>query len=145
MPYTGTQATGGLGTLLSVKTGSPLAFAVIDEAKGDVNTPTQDRPKYDATNMQSTSREYILSRLADNGEIAYTCNFTASTIQQLVFDTSNTVRDFQIAMFEDDGTTALDTVTFSGYFTKATVKNPVDGIKELSFSIIVTGDVSHSF
>jgi len=144
MPYVSSAATGGLGTKLSVKMGSPLAFVEIDEAK-DVNTPTQDRPKYDVTNMQSTSREYILSRLADNGEVAYECNFVASASQQLAFDTSNTVRDFQIEMFEDDGTTPIDTVTFAGYFTKGTVQNPVDGPKKLQFSVIVTGDVSHSF
>lgn len=140
-----TQATGGLGTKLSVEMGSPLAFAVIAEVSSNVDTPVMDRPRYDATHMQSTARDYVMSRLLDPQEVTYETNYVPSDAGQQLILSSLAVHNFKIEMFEDDGTTAIDTATFSGYFTKAHTTNPVDGIKKVQFSIQTTGPVSRDF
>jgi hypothetical protein len=138
-----TQATGGLGTKLSVKTGSPLAFSVIEELTGNVDTPGLDKPRYDATNMQSTQKEYVGSRLPDPQEISYEANWIGSANQEQIISDSyspvNTVRDFKIEHFEDDGTTATDEETFTGYYKGGVITAPVDGIKKLKFTVVVTG------
>jgi hypothetical protein len=146
MPYTTSAATGGLGTKLSVETvTSPSTFTEIDEV-GQVDTPTIDKPRYDVTNMQSTSKEYIGSRLPDPQEISYEANWVASTTQEQIitdsYTSTNTVRNFKIEHFEDDGTTAVDEITFSGYYKGGVITAPVDGPKKLKFTIVVTGNLS---
>jgi hypothetical protein len=150
MSYSGTQATGGLGTLLSVEMGSPLAFAVIGEVTSNIDTPTPDKPTYDATNAQSTSREKVPSRLPDNQDVNYECNYVPSDdAQQLVINDSisatTTLRNFKIEHFEDDGTTAMSEFTFSGYFKGGHVTAPVDGLKKLAFTVTVSGEQNVNF
>lgn len=145
-----TNATGGLGTKLSVEMGSPLAFTVIGEVTSNVATPIPDKPKYDVTHMQSTAKEYILSRLPDNGEVAYESNYDPSNLaQQLALtdslsSTSN-VRNFKVEHFEDDGSTPQSEFTFAGYFKGGQVDAPVDGPKKLKFSVVVTGSITANF
>jgi hypothetical protein len=142
-----TNATGGLGTKLSVQMGSPLAYTTIGEVTSNVDTPVPDKPKYDATHMQSTAKEYVISRLPDNGEVAYESNYDpASASQALVISDSlssaSTLRNFRIEHYADDGTTQQDQFAFAGYFKGGQVTAPVDGIKKLKFSIVVTGAIT---
>lgn len=136
-----TAARIGWGTILKRGDGGdPESFTSLGETK-DISGPNIQTGFLDATHNESPEgyREYILD-LKDGGEVTFTMNYDPTNAGQegLRDDADDrTIRNFQL----DEAGDGEPTIGFSAYVQNYSINRPTTGIRELSITLKVSGDV----
>lgn len=123
-------------------TGSPNDYNAVPGITS-INTPTSSNPEIDASDLDSTSKEFIAG-LKDNGEMSFTLNFNPdNAIQQSIrtaFVTAPSPTKSWVIQFSD--TAPATRWEFAGFIKSLQVKAGVDEKLVCEVSVRVTGDVT---
>ena len=107
----------------------------------DISGPDESVDQVEVTSLDSTSKEYI-SGLRDGGEVKIEANYIpTNSVQQATY------ADFQA------GTTSawvIDCVgaeqyAFSAFVKQWSPKNPANGVRTVSFTLKISGDVTPTY
>jgi len=135
-----TKAFSAQGTLVKRGNGATVeVFTNIPDVK-TIGGPTGSSDLLEATNLDSTAKEYVLG-LADSGEIRLGLNWDPTSVQQqgLFTDWQNrTRRNFQI-IFSDTGAALL---AFAAFVQNYEISGGANAIVEASITLKITGAIT---
>ena len=121
MSYTRTRAQTGHGTVLNINTGTASSPTWTPFGEGLDLKPAQKFETEDATNFQSTAREFITT-IFDGGEWSFSCNRVSIDTGQAAAQTNflaGTLTQFQVVAPEEVGQVSVgDSWTFYAYIAE---------------------------
>src|ERR1041385_6875809 len=135
-----TQAFSAQGTKVKRGNGATVeVFTDIPDVKS-IGGPTGSSDLLEATNLDSTAKEYVLG-LADSGEIRLGLDWDPTSVQQqgMFTDWQNrTRRNFRI-IFSDTGAAQLD---FAAFVQNYEVSGGANAIVEANITLKITGAIT---
>jgi hypothetical protein len=145
MPYDGTQAGIGLGTVLSIgDTASPIGYTDVGELS-ELDESGRQAGTDDATNFQSTAREF-LPTLIDSGTWAFTGNRVGGDDGQVEMETAFaalSVRPFKIQLPKTAAQAVSgDTATFKALIEQLNYTIGMDKIVKVQGQLKVSGIIT---
>ena len=146
MPYDGTEAGIGLGTVLSIGTNaSPIVYTAVGELSG-LNESGRQAGTDDATNFESGAREF-LPTLIDSGNWAFTGNRIGSDAGQVEMETAFAaleIRPFKVELPKTSAQTVSgDVATFKALIEQWNVTPiEVDKIVKIQGQLKVSGVIT---
>src|ERR1051325_1614285 len=135
-----TKAFNAQGTVVKRGNGATVeGFTHLPDVKS-IGGPTGSSDLWEATNLDSTAKEYVLG-LADSGEIRLGLNYDPTSAQQQgLFTASNnrTRRNLRI-IFSDTGAAQLD---FAAFVQNHEISAGANAIAELAITLKITGAIT---